>query len=226
MSYLRAEEELILANFTRRLIDSASVFGVCGSDTSPTTVLNAMRLPAIAIDQHGFVAGVNAAADVVLDNDIKIKDRRLFIRNRDAGTRLKEVIGRLKDLHRLEFVALEPVIVPRMDKLPVIVRILAVGRTIASMAGGACPFDVKCLGVKARADRDNPRQDIPSYASRSETRVHHRAWRSSPYRRPGVEDIPGDGAQSVEIGLCQDGHASPKRTGRAALASRLTVHVS
>jgi len=91
MSYLRAEEELILANFTRRLLDSASVFGVCGSDTSPTTVLNAMRLPAIAIDQHGFVAGVNAAADVVFDNDIKIKDRRLFIRNRDAGTRLKEV---------------------------------------------------------------------------------------------------------------------------------------
>jgi len=29
----------------------------------------------------------------------------------------------LKDLHRLESVALEPVIVPRMDKLPVIVRI-------------------------------------------------------------------------------------------------------
>jgi hypothetical protein len=123
MSYLRAEEELILASFTRRLLDSASVFGVCGSDTSPTTVLNAMRLPAIAIDQHGFVADVNAAADVVFDNDIKIKDRRLFIRNPDARTHLKEAIDRLMDLHRLDSVALEPVIVPRMDKLPVIVRV-------------------------------------------------------------------------------------------------------
>ena len=82
-----------------------------------------MRLPAIAIDQHGFVADVNAAADVVFDDDIKIKDRRLFIRNPDARTHLKEAIDRLMDLHRLDSVALEPVIVPRMDKLPVIVRV-------------------------------------------------------------------------------------------------------
>jgi len=123
ISYLRAEEELILANFTRRLVEIASVSGACGSDTSPTTVLNAMRLPAIAIDQHGFVADVNAAADVVFDDDIKIKDRRLFIRNPDARTHLKEAIDRLMDLHRLDSVALEPVIVPRMDKLPVIVRV-------------------------------------------------------------------------------------------------------
>ena len=123
VSYLCAKEELILANFTRRLVEIASVSGACGSDTSPTTVLNAMRLPAIAIDQHGFVADVNAAADVVFDNDIKIKDRRLFIRNPDARTHLKEAIDRLMDLHRLDSVALEPVIVPRMDKLPVIVRV-------------------------------------------------------------------------------------------------------
>src|SRR5271157_1731222 len=123
ISYLRAEEELILANFTRRLVEIASVSGACGSDTSPTTVLNAMRLPAIAIDQHGFVADANAAADVVFDNDIKIKDRRLFVRDPAARTQLKEVIDRLKDPHRLASVALEPIIVPRTDKLPVIVRI-------------------------------------------------------------------------------------------------------
>ena len=81
-----------------------------------------MRLPAIALDQHGFVVDVNAAADAVFDHNIKIKDRRLFVRDPDARTLLKDAIDQLKDLPRLHS-GFEPVIVPRIDKLPVIVRI-------------------------------------------------------------------------------------------------------
>jgi DNA-binding CsgD family transcriptional regulator len=123
VSHLRAEEERILANFTRRLIEIASVAGARGSGTSPTAALNAMRLPAIALDQHGFVADVNTTADAVFDHNIKIKDRRLFVRDPNARTLLKEAIDQLKELPRLDSLTLEPVIVPRMDKLPVIVRI-------------------------------------------------------------------------------------------------------
>jgi DNA-binding CsgD family transcriptional regulator len=118
---LRAEEERILASFTGRLIEIATVAGERGSGTSPTAALNAMRLPAIALDQHGFVADVNAAADAVFDQNIKIKDKRLFVRDPNARTLLKEAVDQLKDLPRLA--PFEPVIVPRTDKLPVIVRI-------------------------------------------------------------------------------------------------------
>jgi hypothetical protein len=41
----RAEEERILASFTRRLVEIAAVAGARGSATSATAVLNAMRLP-------------------------------------------------------------------------------------------------------------------------------------------------------------------------------------
>jgi DNA-binding CsgD family transcriptional regulator len=123
VSHLRAEEERILASFTRRLIEIASVAGAPGSGTSPTAALNAMRLPAIALDQNGFVVDVNATADAVFDHNIKIKDRRLFVRDPDARTLLKEAIDQLKDHSHLNSLALEPVIVPRMEKLPVIVRI-------------------------------------------------------------------------------------------------------
>jgi DNA-binding CsgD family transcriptional regulator len=82
-----------------------------------------MRLPAIALDRHGCVVDVNAAAEAVFDNNIKIKDRRLFIRDVDARTLLKDAIDQLKDSPRLGSQTLEPVIVPRTDKLPVIVRI-------------------------------------------------------------------------------------------------------
>ena len=120
---LRAEEERILASFTGRLIEIATIAGARGSGTSPTAALDAMHLPAIAIDQHGFVADVNTTADAVFDHNIKIKDRRLFVRDPDARTLLKEAIDQLKDRSRLNSLALEPVIVPRMEKLPVIVRI-------------------------------------------------------------------------------------------------------
>ena len=120
---LRAEEERILASFTQRLIEIAAVSGAHEAASSPIAALNAMRLPAMALDQHGLVADVNAAADAVFDQNINIKDRRLFVRNPDARTLLKNAVDQLKALPRLDSLALEPVIVPRMDKLPVIVRI-------------------------------------------------------------------------------------------------------
>ena len=43
---LGAEEERILASFTRRLIEIAAVVAARGSGTSPAVALNAMRLPA------------------------------------------------------------------------------------------------------------------------------------------------------------------------------------
>ncbi|MGQ0443791.1 MAG: hypothetical protein ACT4O2_01365, partial [Beijerinckiaceae bacterium] len=64
---LRAEEERILAAFTRRLIEIAAGPGQ-GSSVAPTAALEAMRLPAIALDQDGFVAEVNAAAEAIFDN--------------------------------------------------------------------------------------------------------------------------------------------------------------
>jgi DNA-binding CsgD family transcriptional regulator len=124
---LRAEEERILSSFTRRLIEIAAVAGAHGSVSSPTAALNAMRLamrlPAIALDQHGFVADVNAAAETIFDNDVKIKDRRLFVRDPAARALLKEVIDQLRTSPRLNPLATEPIIVQRKDKMPVIVRI-------------------------------------------------------------------------------------------------------
>jgi len=120
---LGAEEERILASFTRRLIEIAAVAGARGSDTSPAAALNAMRLPAIALDQHGFVAEANGAAEAIFDNDFRIKDRRLFVRDPAARALLKDAIDQLKTSPRLNPLVTEPIIVQRQDKLPVIVRI-------------------------------------------------------------------------------------------------------
>ena len=97
------EEEHILASFIPRLIDVAANSGGRQAATSPTAVLNAMCLPAIALDQHGFVVDVNAAAEAVFDNNIKIKDRRLFVRDLDSRNHFKESIDQLTGPSRFGF---------------------------------------------------------------------------------------------------------------------------
>jgi DNA-binding CsgD family transcriptional regulator len=119
---LRAEEEAILASFTWRLIEIAAVAGARESGTSPAAALNAMRLPAIALDKHGFVAEVNAAAEAIFDDDVKLKDRRLFVRDPKARALLKEAVDQLKTSLPLDPLATAPIIVQRQDKLPVLVR--------------------------------------------------------------------------------------------------------
>ena len=124
---LRGEEERILASFTRRLIEIAGVAGGHGSASAPTAALDVMRLPAIALDQDGFVADVNAAAEAIFDTDVKIKDRRLFVRDAAARVLLNEAIDHVKTSPPLGPLPTGPIIVQRQDKLPVIVRIWRFG---------------------------------------------------------------------------------------------------
>ena len=216
---LRGEEERILASCTRRLIEIAAVAGARGPDTSPAAALNAMHLPAIALDRHGFVAEVNAAAEAVFDNDVKIKDRRLFARDPESRALLKDAIDQFISSPRRNPLGTEPVIVQRQDKLPVIVRIWpfdGAARVPAQPAQEVRALLTKCLGAETRAAGGDPRQDIPPHAFGGEARLRYRTWRLSRYRGARIEDFTGGGAQSVEIGLCQDRHPSPKRTCRAA----------
>jgi hypothetical protein len=83
-----------------------------------------MRLPAIALDRRGCVVDANAAADAVFDNDINIKDKRLFVRDLEARARLKAAPDDSTNPAKLKSLISEPIIVQRPDKLPVIVRAL------------------------------------------------------------------------------------------------------
>jgi DNA-binding CsgD family transcriptional regulator len=120
---LRAEEERILATFTRRLIEIAAAASARGSNASPTAALEAMRLPAIALDGQGLVADTNAAAQAVFDDDVKVKDRRLFLRDSEARAQLKDVLAQLPATSRFNPLFTEPIIARRQDKLPIILRV-------------------------------------------------------------------------------------------------------
>jgi hypothetical protein len=118
---LGAEEERNLASFTRGLIKIAALEGARGS-TSVVDVLNTMLLPAIALDRRGFVGDVNDVVDALFDDDIKIKDKRLFVRNLEARAFLGAALDELTSPVQ-PFLAHFPIIVQRRDKFRVILRV-------------------------------------------------------------------------------------------------------
>ena len=120
---LGAEEERILTSFTRRLLEIAAVASARGPVTPVTSLLNSMRLPAIALDRRGFVVDVNTAATVVFDDDVKVKGKRLFIRDLEARTLLKASLDSSASPVETQSLIAEPIIVQRRHKLPVILRI-------------------------------------------------------------------------------------------------------
>ncbi|HUI21077.1 MAG TPA: hypothetical protein VLZ74_08540 [Methylocella sp.] len=140
VSYLRTEEERILASFTRHLIEIAAVAKARGDNTCPTTALDTMRVPAIALDRNGFVVDVNAAAEAVFDDDLKIKGGRLFVHDRTARALLKKASDQLRR-PRLIPLAIKPFIVPRRDRFPVVLRIWPfAGQTDLRAARNASPI--------------------------------------------------------------------------------------
>ena len=120
---LRAEEERILASFTRRLIEISAATSERGAATRPTTALNMMRVPSIMLDEEGVVADANAAAEAIFDEDINVKDGRIYLRDSGSRALLKEAIDSLRVSPRPNPLIADPIIVQRKDKLPVILRV-------------------------------------------------------------------------------------------------------
>ena len=86
-------------------------------------MLNSMHLPAIALDRRGFVVDVHTAAAVVFDDDVKVKGKRLFVRDLEARTLLKASLDSSASPVETQSLIAEPIIVQRRHKLPVILRI-------------------------------------------------------------------------------------------------------
>lgn len=119
--HFSAEEELILASFTRRLIEIAAIASAHRAGVSALDTLNTMLLPAISIDRNGLVVGMNAEADAIFDDEVMVSNQRLFIRDVEARAALKASLNRLTD--QIEVTIAEPIVVRRSDKLPIILRI-------------------------------------------------------------------------------------------------------
>lgn len=125
---LEAEEGRILALFSRRLIEIAALSRSGLKHASASDALEVLRQPALLIDGGGFVLQSNAAMEEFGDSDIRVKDRRLWIRDLDARNSLQNFIDHMKNGAGAALPAAEPIVVPRRDQLPIILRLWPIER--------------------------------------------------------------------------------------------------
>jgi hypothetical protein len=69
---------------------------------------------AVTLDENGFVVDMNAAAQAILDDNVKIRDRRIVLRDANSRGRLKEAIDSL----RMNPLIADRIIVPRLPATP------------------------------------------------------------------------------------------------------------
>jgi DNA-binding CsgD family transcriptional regulator len=118
-------------------------------DAATTTALNVVRTPAIILDEDGVVGDANAAAEAIFDDDVKIRDRRIFVRDAVARELLKVAIASLRTSPRLNALVTDPIIVQRQDKLPVILRIWpCYGRAENDSGGARIVVTLNALGPR------------------------------------------------------------------------------
>jgi DNA-binding CsgD family transcriptional regulator len=111
-----------LAGLADHLTATATLSAIVGRSTlsAATDVLGLIHQGAVVLDRMGYVIRTNQPAEDLFDDDIRIRDRRLYIRDKLAASMLGAVIEQMAVCNDLP--PLEPITIRRRAKKPVIVR--------------------------------------------------------------------------------------------------------
>lgn len=101
--------------------------------------LDAVHHGALALDRMGHVLAANAAAHALFDDEVRISQHRLMVRDRSAGAELANLIDRLRATSEVAELAASPIVARRDGKPALLIRLLPVS------SAARCPF----LGARA-----------------------------------------------------------------------------
>jgi DNA-binding CsgD family transcriptional regulator len=153
-----AEDKRGLARIADRLTESATLSWAVGRSVlaGMTNALSLVRQPALAVDRAGRVLEANAAAEHMFDDELRVKDRRLFVRDRQARAALDVLFDRIRSSPQRAALPAEPIIVKRVDRRPLLIRTLPVDGPASGPFLGARAILTLCdLAPKA-----GPRPDL------------------------------------------------------------------
>jgi DNA-binding CsgD family transcriptional regulator len=121
-------EKKLLARLAPRLTETATLATTIGriALTSITDVLSHVRQPALVLDRQGMVLSTNAAADVGFDEEIRVRDRRLVVRDKKAVAKLDRLMDLVRSAPEATALSASPILVRRTAKPSVVIRVLPV----------------------------------------------------------------------------------------------------
>jgi DNA-binding CsgD family transcriptional regulator len=145
-----AADKRVLAELPPLMTASATLSAAIGRKviSGVTNALDLIRQPALVIDRFGRVLDHNSAAAGMLDNEIRLRGRRLAVRDRAAQTALDRAIARLCAAPENATSAAASVVVRREPRSPVVARIVP----IPAAAGGPF-FGARALITLTELDR-------------------------------------------------------------------------
>jgi DNA-binding CsgD family transcriptional regulator len=133
------DDKRALASLAQRLTEVATTSTLVGR-TALSGMSNALGLvnrPALAVDRLGFVLDINAPAEALFDDDIRVTNRRLWVRDQKARRALDTFIDQLRARPDTAVLPAAPIVVQRQAKRPLLVRILPIDGAARSPFLGA-----------------------------------------------------------------------------------------
>lgn len=133
------EDKRLLARLGPRLTETATLSTAVGRAilSGMTGVLDRVHQPAIVLHRLGFVLASNAAAEAGFDDDIRVKDRRLAIWDKEAAVRLERIVQLMRFVPDTEALPAEPIVVRRKEKPPLLIRTLPIDGAARNVFLGA-----------------------------------------------------------------------------------------
>lgn len=121
-------EKQILALLSQRLTDAANLSAAVGrvALSSATGALHLVGQPALALDRLGVVLDVNAAAEMMFDDEVCIRHGRLIVSDQRAGSFLAALVDQLRSTRDTAPLPVAPIVVRRSAKPAIVIRILPV----------------------------------------------------------------------------------------------------
>jgi DNA-binding CsgD family transcriptional regulator len=122
------DDKRVLAGLSERLSEAATLSRAVGQAVlaGMTNALGLVSQPALALDRSGFVLDINTAAEHVLDDDVRVSNRRLLLCDKRAKSELDELIDRLRNTPDTVALTCAPIVVERPNRRPLVLRVLAV----------------------------------------------------------------------------------------------------
>ena len=122
------DDKLALAQLSDRLTEIATLSKAVGKAalSGITNALHLVSQPAIALDRSGCVLDMNAAAEQVFDDEFRVRNRRLCVRDQTAKAALDALVDQLRTTPDSATLPVAPIPVRRRAKRPLIIRTLPV----------------------------------------------------------------------------------------------------
>jgi DNA-binding CsgD family transcriptional regulator len=149
------QETAALARLAARLTETATLSKAVGRKVL-TGISNAFDLlgePAIAISRMGNVIEANHSVIALLDDDFRIKDQRIFVRDLAARAEMDRFLERLRTTPDTRALNADPIRIPRKSKRPLLIRALAVdGAAKSPFLGARAIFVINDLDRRSALD--------------------------------------------------------------------------